>query len=240
MRFRLRELPASLRLAITCFVMTIGAGYMFALLNVYIHYAKADGEPGLTAKDIIRTFYGPDDKQSLLEAKIKTGSMKDFVPDELSRGQLVSWVRDGASKELYDTKIGKIFNENCTGCHGPGGLMSAVPLAPYDQIPKFILKMDRGKPLNALVQSSHTHLISLSMMFFLLAALFCCTGAPNWLKGAAAPLPFLGIMLDVGGWWLTKYQPIFAYPMMWGGALMGSAFAVFAFGILGECWFSKR
>lgn len=236
---RLRRLPASLRLAITFFVFALSGGYLFALLNVYIHYSKADGEPGLTTQDIIRTFYGPDDKQSILEAKIAPGgSMRDFVPDDLTRGKIATWVKNGAPEDVYKAEIVPILKENCTICHSVSGFMFQVPLSTYDDL-KFVVKRDRGRPINALVQSSHTHLISMAMMFAAMAALFSCTGAPSWLKRYITPLPFVGILCDVGGWWLTKFIASFAYVMTLGGALMGTSFAVFALAILGECWFSR-
>lgn len=253
MGFRLRGLPAGLRLAITVFVMALGLGYTFALLNIYVHYSRADGDAGLSAQDIIVTFHGSD-QQSLLEAKILTGSMRDFVPDSvpalekkenlppqgaaLYRGKIVSWVKNGASQEEYNNVIAPILQEGCVGCHGPRGIMASFPLTTYEEVRVFV-NVNRGKSLSSLVQSSHTHLIAMSMMFFLLAVLFCLTGAPNWLKSLVVPLPFVGVIFDVGGWWLTKVAPFFAYPMMAAGALMGTGFAVFSFGILGECWLAK-
>lgn len=241
--FRLRSLPVSVRLAITFFLMALGFGYLLALLNLYIHLSKADGVNGLTSADIVRTFHGPENKQTMLEAKVTFGSMKDFVPDDLSRGKLVSWARDGAPEKQYNEEIAKIFNENCIGCHNPDGLMKNFPLTSYKEITnpaKRLISQDRGKSIASLVQSSHTHFISMGMMFFLLALLFFCTGAPSWLKNLILPIPFIGIICDVGGWWLTKYIAGFAHLVMAGGAMMGTAFAVFSFGIFGECWFARK
>jgi hypothetical protein len=237
--FRLRSLPAGVRIGITGFITALGLGYLFALLNVYVHYAKVDGKPGLSAEDVIITFYGSD-QQTLLEAKITTGSMSQYITDDLDRGKIVAWVKGGTPEAEYTSTIKPIISSNCTGCHSAAGLMAQTPLTDYKEVTaERLVKRNRGKSLNVLVQSSHTHLISLSMMFLVLGALFCCTGAPEWLKSLAVPVPFLGVLLDVGGWWLTKMAPIFAYPMMWGGALMGSSFAIFAFGILGECWLAR-
>jgi hypothetical protein len=233
----------SLRLAITFFVLALGVGYLFALLNVYIHYSKADGEPGLSTQDLVRTFYGPDDKQSLLEAKLLDGgSMRDFLPDPLDRGKVITWVKNGAPRAAWDKEIESIISSRCMTCHNRKGLMSLVPMESYEDITvksRWIITRDRGRPLNTLVQSSHTHLISMAMMFAAMAALFFCTGAPGWLKNIVTPLPFVGVLLEVGGWWITKFVAAFAYAMTLSGALMGTAFAVFAFGILGECWFAR-
>jgi hypothetical protein len=248
--FRLRTLPISARLAITGFIAVFGFGYMFALLNLYIHLSKADGVAGLTSSDVVITFHGPDSKQTMLEAKITTGSMKDFIPNsaedpngDLARGKIVKWTREGAKKEGF-AAIKPILKEGCVGCHSPGNTMEQVPFAEKDFEPvyekmAFVLKLDRGKSLNQLVQSSHTHLISMGMMFFFLALLFYCTGAPSWLKNILLPLPFLGILFDVGGWWLTKYIPFFANMVMAGGSILGTTFAIFSLGILGECWFVR-
>jgi hypothetical protein len=248
--FRLRTLPTSARLAVTGFIAVLGFGYMFALLNLYIHLSKADGVAGLTSSDIVVTFHGPDSKQTMLEAKITTGSMKDFIPNapddpngDLARGKIVAWARGGAKKDAFDT-VKPIIKEGCVGCHNPNGIMSFITFAGEDLEPVYekmqiVLKLDRGKSLNQLVQSSHTHFISMGMMFFFLALLFYCTGAPSWLKNILIPLPFLGIMFDVGGWWLTKYIPAFAHMVMAGGAILGTTFAIFSLGALGECWFTR-
>jgi len=34
-------------------------------------------------------------------------------------------------------------------------------------------------------------------------------------------VPFLAIWMDIGSWWFTKNEPIFAYTVIAGGTLMG-------------------
>jgi hypothetical protein len=38
-------------------------------------------------------------------------------------------------------------------------------------------------------------------------------------------IPFLAIWLDIGSWWFTKFEPVFAYTVIGGGALMGLSLA---------------
>jgi hypothetical protein len=39
-------------------------------------------------------------------------------------------------------------------------------------------------------------------------------------------VPFLAIWMDIGSWWFTKNEPIFAYTVIAGGALMGLSLAL--------------
>jgi hypothetical protein len=39
-------------------------------------------------------------------------------------------------------------------------------------------------------------------------------------------VPFVAIWMDIGSWWFTKNEPIFAYTVIAGGALMGLSLAL--------------
>jgi uncharacterized membrane protein YhfC len=52
-------------------------------------------------------------------------------------------------------------------------------------------------------------------------------------------IPFLAIWLDIGSWWFTRNDPIFAYTVIGGGALMGISLAVQIVISLYEMWLAQ-
>lgn len=53
-------------------------------------------------------------------------------------------------------------------------------------------------------------------------------------------LPFLAIWVDIFSWWFTKYQPLFAYTVIIGGAFLGIALAVQIFISFYEMWIKGK
>jgi hypothetical protein len=51
--------------------------------------------------------------------------------------------------------------------------------------------------------------------------------------------PYAAIVADVGAWWLTKWQEVFAWIVVSGGALMGLALGCQIFLALWEMWLSR-
>jgi hypothetical protein len=94
--FRLAQLPRSARLAITCFVVLIGAGFLTSVAHMYFTYAQADGKPGLTADDVRLQIAGKREK-TLLEAKLVGGSMEQYLPAPAERKQVLDCIHGGAA-----------------------------------------------------------------------------------------------------------------------------------------------
>ncbi|OGA68278.1 MAG: hypothetical protein A3G81_02650 [Betaproteobacteria bacterium RIFCSPLOWO2_12_FULL_65_14] len=53
-------------------------------------------------------------------------------------------------------------------------------------------------------------------------------------------MPFFAIWADIGSWWITKYEPVFAWVVVIGGALMGLALAAQILISLWEMWFPRE
>ena len=51
---RLSDLPAPLKTVISLFLVLMGLAYGVSVLNLYLTYHLADGEPGLTSEDLRR------------------------------------------------------------------------------------------------------------------------------------------------------------------------------------------
>ena len=60
-----------------------------------------------------------------------------------------------------------------------------------------------------------------------------------WLKLAILAIPYGAIWVDIGSWWVTQYEPFFAYTVIIGGKLMGLALAAQILISLWEMWFKR-
>ena len=142
---KLSQLPRTTKLVISFALVILGIGYLIALVNLYFTYSLTDGEPGLTAGDLKRAFYGNRDN-TRLAAKIHGGSMEQFLPNPGDKEKILSWIQDGASQDGYDDVVAPILMQNCVRCHNPEGLQRFRPLTTYVEV-MTVVKIDRGEPI---------------------------------------------------------------------------------------------
>ncbi len=91
------ELPYSQRALYTAMLVTLGFGYLFALLNVYFTYAgKAGGNPWLLTEQDLVVAYSGSGTVSRLEGALR-GPMSTMLPPE-ERTIVVDWVHAGADR----------------------------------------------------------------------------------------------------------------------------------------------
>jgi hypothetical protein len=74
--------------------------------------------------------------------------------------------------------------------------------------------------LTKLAQTTHVHLLGFSMLYGLTGLLFAFTSYPVFLRVLLCPLPLLVQVLDIGCWWLARYDPVFAYAIPITGAIV--------------------
>jgi hypothetical protein len=234
---RLRQLPFLFRLILSLFVVTLGAGYLVALLNLYLTYAMTDGDPKLTPEDLRRAFYG-NRNNTRLAAKIDGGSMEQFLTRPGDKEKILSWIQDGASKIGYEDMVRPITAEFCIRCHSPGRVSSFRPLTSYEEV-LTVTQIDRGEPVGLWARVAHTHIQSFALIFLCLGSLFAFTSFSGRVKAFVVLLPFGAIMLDFGGRLLAHTMPAFVFAVMAGGALLGLSFAVMILVPLWEMWLKK-
>ena len=91
-------------------------------------------------------------------------------------------------------KIKTILDARCVRCHEPSASSSAhkYPLDGYEQVAKY-LKVNESQAISkeALIQSTHVHLLSFSMLYALTGLLFAFTGLPKPVRVVVAPLPLV-------------------------------------------------
>jgi hypothetical protein len=228
----LRDLPVSLRVLFSSFLIVIGSGYLMALSYLFLvdiepHHQEGQGPvEGISAK-----YHGSTDTR--LEAALK-GTMADKLTAE-ERDQVFQWIRDGATADDYP-KIEPILTQKCATCHSARSGMPILPLTSFEDVQK-ITTPDTGLSLLQLAKVSHIHLFGISMMFVLTGAIFSLSVTPIWFRVTILVIPYLAIIMDIGSWWATKYyDPVFAYIVLIGGAFMGLAMACQILVSLWDMW----
>jgi hypothetical protein len=75
---------------------------------------------------------------------------------------------------------------------------------------------------------THTHMISLALLFLAVGGIFLfTTGLPPWLRATLLLEPFASIILTFGGMWLLRYHsPAWSYLIAVSGTLMTVCFYV--------------
>lgn len=231
----LRTLTLPLKVLASVFLLTMGVAYLFALAYLYL----IDVEPhtkhgmGLVAA-VIMKYYGQRDT-TRLEAALR-GPMAEYVSDSQKR-QLVQWIRQGAGDADF-VKVQPILTQACAECHSASSGTGLPSLTSYTEVIRYT-EVDLGQSMKSLVRVSHIHLFGMSFIFMLTSLIFVFSDMPPSVRAILVAIPFLAIWLDIGSWWFTKHDPIFAYIVIGGGVLMGLSLALQIGISLYDMWFAR-
>lgn len=211
-RLNLPNLPTPVKVLFSGYLLTIGLGLCMAGLQIMQTHGMADGKPGLSLDDIVYSYYG-NRSGSTLESKLN-GSMKAMGTPE-ARLDIIKWVRNGAFEAEWEPHFKNIFKRDCVQCHG--SILGIPDFAKYEEVKK-VAKIDEGASIKTLTRSSHIHLFGISFIFFFVGFIFSfAVGVPKWLKISAIAIPFAFLIVDVFSWWLTRWNPNFAWLTLIGG-----------------------
>jgi hypothetical protein len=229
----LRSLPTTLRVLFSCFLITIGIGYLTALSYLFLVDVEPHRKEGQRVVEGISEKYHGSTSGTRLEAALK-GTMADkLTPAE--RDQVLQWVHAGASRDGY-AKIAPILTQKCATCHNAQSGLPISPLTSFEEVQK-VTQIDTGLSLLQLTRVSHVHLFGISIIFLLTGAIFSLSETPTWFRVVVLIAPYLAIIMDIGSWWVTKYySPVFAYVVLLGGAFMGLSLACQILLSLWEMW----
>lgn len=236
-KVRLSQLPASLRLLLTLFLLTMSAGYCVALLHLYLTYSPVDGKAGLSLTDLQLAFYG-NPQRILLAAKIDGGSMSIFLSNPADKQKVLRWIEQGAPEAEFTQSIQPILQANCMRCHSKTGPASFRPLTDYAAVMK-VVQPDRGESLAALARVAHFHILAFALIFLGVGLIFCCTQWRESVKVSVIGLPYACIAIDFGARGLAKLHPGFVYGVLVSGALMGLSFGMMVLAPLYELWLKR-
>jgi len=230
-----QELPISMRTLFTGTLLVVGLGYVFAILYVFAAHSAADGKPGLSVDDIKITYSGSKETTPL--EKALRGPMSGMLPQK-DLATMLDWIRAGADKKTFNAAIQSIVSDNCLACHD-GSNPHLSNLDGFDNVNAVVVQ-DTGADLYTLVRVSHIHLFGLTFIFFIVGFIFSHAYLrPVWLKSAIILTPFLGVISDVLGWYVTKVFTPFAWAVLIAGAANGLSFAVMWVISMYQMWFYR-
>lgn len=232
----LRTLPFALRALFSCFLVTVGMGFLAAVYFLFLQDVDPHRRMGMSLVPGISAKYYGERSGTRLEAALR-GSMSSRL-SPVDRDKILGWLRDGATRESFG-QVGPIFQSVCSTCHSARSGLAIPPLTTFDEVVA-IAKVDTGPSLLSLARVSHVHLFGISVIFLLTGAIFSLSEMPRIGRGIVIAIPYLAVWADIGSWWITKYQPVFAYVVVAGGALMGLALGVQIVVSLWEMWLARR
>jgi hypothetical protein len=235
-RLTLRGFPVTVRMVFTLFLLTIGLGYLLAIFYLFLVEIEPHRKMGVgLVQSTIMKYYGKRD-ETKLEAAIK-GRMGENI-SEAERKEIIRWIRSGAQEESF-VKVQPIFLNNCAPCHSSESGLSIAPLTNYAEVSAYT-DIDLGQSIASLARVSHIHLFGMSFIFLLTGMIFAFSEINKLLRLVILAVPFLAIWMDILSWWFTKYHPLFAYTVIIGGALMGTALAAQILISLYDMWIKTK
>ena len=230
---RFKNISISEKILNTCFLVTIGIGYLVALANMYYTHQGRDGKPGLSIDDLMINYHGSPDKtrlgsavKGIMEVNLKYKSDKDVI---------LKWIQNGAEEPEYNDHIAPILDRDCVTCHSPAVNPSLPNLTHYAGVAE--VAHAGGASLPSLIRVSHIHLFGIAFILFFTGKLFILCDMNVVLKRVVVGIPFAAMLLDVLSWFVTKAIPEFAYVVVASGALMGICMGMQILVSIYQMWF---
>ncbi len=220
------------KLLYTSFLLLVGVAYLMALAYLYTSFEGIDKEPGLSVEDVAENYYG-NRSGTRLESAIR-GPMSAYIDIE-ERNHIVKWLKSGAPESGYKNMIKPMLESNCLVCHGP---LSNTDLSNYNAVKK-VADVDTGVSLHSLMKVSHIHLFGIALVALGIGLVFRFSLLPDWFKNTLTLLPFIAIFIDISSWFLTKWDPTYAYTVVFAGAILGLSWALQIIISLYQIWFLR-
>ncbi|MGC8503732.1 MAG: hypothetical protein ACP5MM_02935 [Acidithiobacillus sp.] len=239
---QLPKLTLTEKLAHTGFIFLVGLGLLVAEAYVYLTVGGLDGKPGLDRQDIIISYYG-NRSASKLQTVLPTMMGYASIPAaERPKVQetIDHWVVNGQSKSEYEHAVKPLIDANCLKCHSVAmsQQLHNPPLVSYDDV-KAVAKVDTGMSYTTMLLTGMVHLTMLGVIFWIAGSIFARTRFPMALKAVLIILPFIAMVVDFSGWFLTHQNPAFSWLVLIGGALSCPTALLEMFLSLIQMWFLK-
>lgn len=233
---RFSDISISERILNTVFLLTIGLGYIMALINMYYTHQGRDGKPGLSIEDIVIMYHGSNDQTRLGSAI--NGIMLPNLKYKGDKEVILKWIHDGAEEAGYKNDIAPILDRDCVHCHSPSINPSLPDLSNFAGVSE--VAHSGGASLPVLVRVSHIHLFGIAFILFFIGKIFLLCDINIYVKRVAVIIPFAAMLLDVMSWFITKTLSEFAYVVVLSGALMGLSMGVQILLSIYQMWFHAR
>ena len=243
MPFRLSDLSGTVRLAVGCFAVLVLSFALLAQRNLW-EQAGAGAPP--TPQRVLERYHGVPGSSRLhivLDPALPEDDEHAMYPylgptetlRQERRSLILDWVDRGAPEGEWD-RVAPIFGgeETCGQCHTTDGSAGHVPLSRYDEVVP-VATVDGGMPLSRLLISAHNHMFGFAVLALLLSLGLCATRTGRRARALLILAAFVGPLLDIGGWFLTRsFGAPFHWMVMVGGALFGVSATIMAALVLRE------
>jgi hypothetical protein len=258
-RIRLRELSPVVRLGLGGMVLVLLGGLAASAAFIYQHYAPRDSRPGLSMDDFRGAYHGVSAPAPLVAA------LERGHPETLGRAErdaLMDWLlgrkdpagrrpvngnarlaEDYDSIDLGDLAPQEVIARDCLRCHAAQLAQgSAAPaLDSWERVKKVAFGKDISPtPVPLLVVSTHAHALSLGTLGVVAAALGLASSLPRRLVHGLIGVMGVGLLADLGSWWVARLWSDAVYVIVAGGAAFNVATATLLLLILADLWLPRR
>lgn len=243
--FTLRQLGLFARLGIAGLVITMIGGTIASGVYLWMHHGDRDQREGLTIDDVRAHYHGIVSPSPLLESLNEGHPESADTFGDRERQILVDWLEgDTATLSLrYDDldqgadAPAEIIAVGCLDCHARSSTgddaAADIPLEYWDDVYALAISKDI-RPVDAeiLAASTHTHALGMASMGIAIGLLALLTGWPRIIVSVVLCATGLGLAADIGGWWLTRHDGVFAPVVVVGGMLFNGGVSLLSVMIL--------
>ena len=244
----LRTQQIGIRIGLTALVLVLLGGLAASASHLANHYANRDERPELSLDDIKGAFHGIN-TPSLLKLALERGH-----PEQLPAAEkqiLLEWlsgtriVEDYDSLDLGESAPAEVIDRDCLECHSRrsgaevGG--GVVPLDYYDDVERLAFsKRVMPTPVAVLAASTHAHALSLATLGLITVLLALMTRWSVSAIGWACALLGLGLLGDIGGWWLARLSADWVWLIVVSGVIFNGTTGLLLSAVLAELWVPYR
>jgi len=245
MNFRLRQLGFLWRLGLSALILVFFIGFFASAAHMWFKYENRDERPGLTLDDVKAQYSGLETVSPLLT------SLRGGHPETLKgpdRETLIKWLTGDKVAENYDSiDIGsaapsEIIASSCLQCHSRKATTAdpnakAIVLDYADDIKKLsVTRKINAAPIKIKANSTHAHAPAMATMSVVIGLLVLCTRWWRWIGGLLMAAVGIGLLADIGSWWLSEYSDRWAIAIVVGGMVYNVATTLQLLLVLADLW----
>ncbi len=239
----LRSQPTGIRIGLTGLVLVLLIGLLASAFHLVKHYENRDELPEFSLDDIRGAYHGID-SPGLLGTALERGHPATLPADQ--QKILLDWLGSGRIVEDYDSldlaiPPAEIIDQHCIECHTrAAGAMAGTdvpPLEYFDDIQEIAFSRKvLPTPVEVLAASTHAHALTLAIQGMVVAALVLLTRWPRGWISLLIAIMGVGLLGDVGGWWLARFSPSWALCIVISGAAYSIGQGILLAGVLADLW----
>lgn len=194
----LHQLDKSLKTLISLILLCLCIGLLQGYF--YLNLKSSNSTNNSSALDKVeKKFFVP--KIPLLEYKIK-GSMRTYFETKEDFEIMMNWIQQKGDDKYYDDKVSTIVEDSCVDCHAPNEKAYFADYTNYANLKE--TTVFKYKPyIISLLRKSHPHMLMIPFIFLPLSILLYFSPLYGFKKYFLMNSPFLFILLDINGWFLT-------------------------------------